>query len=815
MDRPLYLGIDLGTTNSAACVFDGEQLHGIRAASGEALTPSVVRIDARGNVMVGGRAHRALQKDPDNTQSEFKRLMGSKNKVRFVAAGLDKTPEELSALVLQALQKDVEVQFGLRPECAVIAVPALFELPQIRATSEAARLAGFQRVETIQEPVASALASGWSAEDCRGAWLVYDLGGGTFDASLLETQEGLLRIVGHDGDNFLGGRDIDLALVDFLIARIAEASGVAIQRSNPEHKSAVSKLKRLAEEAKIELSRSGEALVVVESLQVGSALVDFVEYPLQKSELEQVSAALVARSVRVCERLLKAHGVKQLERIVLVGGPTMMPFLRAQLQAAFGVPFASGLDPMLLVAQGAALFAATAALDARPKAAPVAATGPRVWLQYPAMTPDTSPFIVGRALDAEASMKALRFSRQDGEWQSEWMPFEEDGSFSGMLALKRRGASSFLVETALEGGRVVTANPAEISLVHGVSIGEPPLARTIGVARADDGVTVYFERGSPLPIRKTFTHRTIEAVTKTASDYALRVPIVQGDFPFAHLCRLVGVIEIPSSALKAVLPAGSVIELTLEVDRGGALSAKAFLPAQQLVFEQVEQLLAPQTSLEDMTKLVVTLEARAVALRAQALREGQRPALVTLSEFDVTLNGARADLNAARGGDQDAAEIARRALIDCDGMLGDVEAANAWPELTARVHREHINAAHWLGMYGSPQEKRSLALCMEQIERALRARSSAEIERQLRSMQRLTTTAYFRHPEVWSWELDALSNRAQSSTEPATVQAMIRRARKAESEGNRPELERIVRELRKYFPADEEERTLAFNSGVR
>ncbi|HVR21267.1 MAG TPA: Hsp70 family protein, partial [Polyangiaceae bacterium] len=205
MDRPLYLGVDLGTTNSAACVFDGEQVIPIRTSSGDTLTPSVVRIDARGNVSVGTRAYRLLQKDPENTRGEFKRLMGARHRYAFAAAKVEKSPEELAALVLTSLKADVEAQLGVRPERAVIAVPALFELPQIKATSEAARLAGFSRIETIQEPVASALASGWSADECRGQWLVYDLGGGTFDASLLEGQEGLLRVIGHDGDNFLGG----------------------------------------------------------------------------------------------------------------------------------------------------------------------------------------------------------------------------------------------------------------------------------------------------------------------------------------------------------------------------------------------------------------------------------------------------------------------------------------------------------------------------------------------------------------------------------------------------------------------------------
>lgn len=816
MERPLYLGIDLGTTNSAACVFDGEQIQAVRATSGETLTPSVVRIDARGNVTVGSRAFRFLHKDPENTRGEFKRLMGSTQRCRFAAAGLEKSPEELSAIVLTSLAKDVEAQFGVKPERAVVAVPALFELPQIKATSEAARIAGFERIETIQEPVASALASGWSAEEARGAWLVYDLGGGTFDASLLETQDGLLRVVGHDGDNFLGGRDFDLAIVDWLIAKIRQACGVAIERSNPEHRSAILKLKVLAEEAKIELSRGGaEAVITLDELRVGSVELDPLEEVLTRPELDAAVAPLIERSVRVCERLLRAHGVNALERIVLVGGPTTMPSLRMRLGAAFGAAFGSGLDPMLLVAQGAALFAATAGLDGRPQRSAKSSSGPRMWLQFPAMTPDTSPFVVGRALDENPKVKRVRLTRTDGGWQSEWLALEQDATFSAMLSLKRRASNTFDMEAELEDARTVATNPAQITLVHGVSVGEPPLARTIGVARADDTVAVYFERGSPLPLRKTFTHRTVENVSPSATEYALRVPIVQGDFPFAHLCRLVGVIQIPASSLTAPLPVGAVIELTLEVDRGGALSARAFVPAQNLVFDRVEQLVAPAMSPDNMETLMGQLEARAVELRAKGFREGQRQALVALSDFEAGMAEVRKDIAAARGGDQDAAEKARRALIDCDGLLGDLEAASAWPELTARVYEEHAAAAQWLALYGTDPEKRALAQCMDFFERALRARNLREIERQLRTMRRIRTTAYLRHPDAWVWELDRAVEMVPTCTNPAKAEALLRRGRAAESAGNRRELERIVRELWALFPADAEERSLSFESGVK
>lgn len=156
---PLYAGFDLGTSNSAAAVFDGERTQVIRNAQGGTVTPSVVRIDRQGRVTVGQRARRLLDQDPDNTATEFKRLMGTGRDLPFPAAGVTRKPEELSAEILRALRGDVADQLGVAVERAVISVPALFELPQSAATSEAARLAGFERVELLQEPIASALAA--------------------------------------------------------------------------------------------------------------------------------------------------------------------------------------------------------------------------------------------------------------------------------------------------------------------------------------------------------------------------------------------------------------------------------------------------------------------------------------------------------------------------------------------------------------------------------------------------------------------------------------------------------------------------------
>src|ERR1043165_4858553 len=163
-DSPLFVGIDLGTTNSAAAVFDGERVSVVRNAQGATVAPSVVRLDKQGRVTVGTRARRFIEQDPANTAAEFKRLMGTGKELEFPAAGANTKPEELSAGLRKPRPRDSADPLGGAVERAVISVPALFELPQSAATSEAARLAGFARVELIQEPVASALAAGWTRE---------------------------------------------------------------------------------------------------------------------------------------------------------------------------------------------------------------------------------------------------------------------------------------------------------------------------------------------------------------------------------------------------------------------------------------------------------------------------------------------------------------------------------------------------------------------------------------------------------------------------------------------------------------------------
>jgi molecular chaperone DnaK len=798
---PAYLGIDLGTTNSAAAVFDGSQLTEVRAAQGSTLVPSVVRIDARGAVTVGARARRFLETDPENTRTEFKRLMGTAEEIPFPASGTRRRPEALAAEILRAIREDVRDQLGFLPERAVVSVPALFELPQSAATSEAARLAGFEKVELIQEPVASALAAGWTASE-DGAWLVYDLGGGTFDVSLLETEGGFLRVVGHDGDNFLGGRDFDWAIVDWVLGRI----GGGRSRADAALAPALRKLKLAAEEAKIDLTRAAEAGV---TLPASAGLPD-IDLVLTRADLDAIAAPLIDRTVAVCRRLL---GERVPARIVLVGGPTVMPALRDRVGAALGAPFAEGIDPMTVVARGAALYAASAGLDARPRSAPPPSAR-RLWLQYPAISPLLAPHVVGKVVAGAAEAPSHVLLRRSDGWESQKVAVGADGGFVIGVELAARRPNVFRVE-ATAGGRPVQVTPETLTIVQGMTVDDPPLSRSIGVATADDHVHVYVERGAPLPARRTFSHTTVETLVKDVPGAAVKIPIVQGELDRAHLCRLVGTLEIAGESIAADLPAGATIEITLEVDRGGRLAARALVPALDQVFEHVEHLLVPEARPEALEASARALRDRVDAVRGEAFRRGSAKAVDRLGEVERQLSEVARDAAAAAGGDADAGQKARRTLLEIDALLEQIDMDRKWPELDQEARSAVASTARWVAQYGTPAEQQLYADVAASVEAARAARDAVEVTRQLRLVQQLAGAARARHPEYWMWIFEAAVAESAAATDAPRAQVLIRDGKQALARGDREALRPIAQELWRLIPADAQTRHLSYDSGVR
>jgi len=812
VDTPLYVGIDLGTTNSAAAVFDGERVSVIRNAQGATVTPSVVRIDKQGRITVGTRARRFLEQDSANTAAEFKRLMGTGKAIEFPAHGSSKKPEELSAEVLKALRQDITDQLGVQIDRAVISVPALFELPQSAATSEAARLAGFSRVELLQEPIASALAAGWRAEDDGGGtWLVFDLGGGTFDASLLETRDGLLRVVGHDGDNFLGGRDFDWSITEHLASQLA----VVPRRNNPEHAAALRALRLAAEDAKIELSRGERAQVMLaQPLSIDGQDVD-VDLELTRATVERLCLPLVDRALDVCLRLLATNGLGpgRLAKLVLVGGPTVMPMVRQRVAARLEATIAEGHDPMTLVAQGAALYAATASLDGRAASIAVPA-GRQVWLQYPAVSADLTPHVVGKFVGDNPPAK-IKLVRNDGGWSSTEATVGPDGTFLTSVTLLPRRACTFEIEARAEGGELVVVTPSQLTIVQGLTIGDPPLSRTLGVALANGHVQVYLERGAPLPARRTFTHHTIETVAKGSSESVLRIPIVQGELSQAELCRLVGTLDIGGDAVKDTVPTGSAVEVTIELDRGGRLAARALIPAIGQVFEHVAHLLVPEASPESLDAAIRDLRRQLMELRSDAFRHGLGHVIEKLDKIEARLSEAERDIDAAHGGDADAAQRARRALLDVDGIMAEADLARKWPELESNARNVAISASSTVGEHGTDAERALLQEVLAAMDKARRDKDAAELERQMRLASRLSRAAFHRTTEAWEYYFEDAASEISKMKDLPKAQKLVTDGKAAQARGDTAELRRVVNALWQLLPEDSEARKKGFDSGVR
>jgi molecular chaperone DnaK len=817
----MHVGIDLGTTNSVLATFDGTTVAVVPNALGENLTPSVVRIDARGTLAVGRRAFRALETDPANTRGEFKRLMGTEERIAFEASGKSFLPEELSAEVLRALLADAETALGYRPRRAVLSTPALFELPQNHATMRAGTLAGLEEVALIQEPIASAVAAGWAA-DSEGLWLVFDLGGGTLDVSLLETRDGWLRVVDHGGDNFLGGKDFDNALCDWAVARLAAEHGLPpLSRAERGHARALAKLKAACEAAKIDLSRAERTVISASELRAGAGGEPFdADLDVTRADLEAVTAPLVERSLGVCLGVLEKNRLspEAVERVVFVGGPTLMPALRSRVGATFGGRVAEGVDPMTLVARGAALYAATAALEACPTVVPAGVPGGlAVRLEHPAVTADTVPFVVGRFLPKAGEPKPLRvrLARADGGFSTPEIEVSAEGSFVAQLTLERQRQNRFRLTALDAAGAEVALQVAELTIVHGMSVSDPPLSRSVGVALANDHVHVYFEKGTPLPARRTVIHKTVEKVLAGGGGDVIAIPVVQGEFRSAHLNRLIGRLQIGGGALERDLPVGARVEVTLHLDRSGQLAARAVVPDAGQTFEDVVHVLVPTASVEVLSAELETAERRVADLRRRGFVAADPGLVRTLSGASAVLAEARAGLSAARGGDADAAARVHRLLLDLGGQLEGVERDLEWPELEARADETIGWAFNWIPYHGTPSEQQLFERALAAIATARKGRDTGEIDRQVGTLRTLIHTAISRDPESPFRAFDWYEAHVAEAHDPARAAELLGLGRELVRRRDGQGLRGINRQLWDLYPDDPEERRLSFGSGVR
>ena len=345
------IGIDLGTTNSCVSVMEGGEAVVIPNAEGNRTTPSIVAFSKDGERMVGQVAKRQAITNPDRTVISIKREMGSNYKVNIDSKAY--TPQEISAMILQKLKADAEAYLGQTVTEAVITVPAYFTDSQRQATKDAGKIAGLEVKRIINEPTAAALAYGLDKKGIDEKILVFDLGGGTFDVSILEMGDGVFEVLATAGDNHLGGDDWDQRIIDWLADKFKADQGVDLRKD----KMALQRLKEAAEKAKMELSNTQQAAINLPFITAVDGNPVHLDYSLTRAEFERITADLLERCKTPVETAMKDAGLSsgQIDEVILVGGSTRMPAVQEEVKKITGKDPHMGVNPDEVVSIGAAI----------------------------------------------------------------------------------------------------------------------------------------------------------------------------------------------------------------------------------------------------------------------------------------------------------------------------------------------------------------------------------------------------------------------------------------------------------------------------
>ena len=344
------IGIDLGTTNSCVAVYEGSEPIVIPNPEGARTTPSVVGFSKTGERMIGQVAKRQAITNPDRTIMSIKRHMGSDYKVTVDGKAL--TPQEISAMVLQKLKADAEAYLGAKVTDAVITVPAYFSDAQRQATKDAGKIAGLEVKRIINEPTAAALAYGMDKEDNQKI-MVFDLGGGTFDVSLLEISDGVFQVLATNGDTMLGGDDFDQRVIDWMANQFQKENGIDLRKD----KMVMQRLKDAAEKAKIELSGMTSASINLPFITATAEGPLHFEATLTRAEFDRITADLVERTMIPTKKALADAGlsVSEIDKVLLVGGSTRIPAVQDAVKKFIGKEPFKGINPDECVAIGAAI----------------------------------------------------------------------------------------------------------------------------------------------------------------------------------------------------------------------------------------------------------------------------------------------------------------------------------------------------------------------------------------------------------------------------------------------------------------------------
>jgi molecular chaperone DnaK len=596
----INFGIDLGTTNSLVAKFENGAVQVFKNPIGHKETlPSVVAFRGE-RTIVGDKAREYISKDAGNVFGSFKRKMGSSESFLVPSTASFVTPIQLSAMVLKELKNFLHTGEGI--DAAVITIPASFDTIQSNATKKAGYEAGFKEVVLLQEPIAASLAYFNDSKKGipeKGHWLVYDLGGGTFDVALVSIVNGELRVTDHEGNNFLGGMDFDTAIIEqLLVPRMVQYTGDAsieekMRNRDGELEKLFYVLQHKAEEAKKELSMQEDT--EIEFTLPGSDEELWVQ--VKKEDFNRIIHDRIASTVELIQTILTRNNLTapDISSIIMVGGSTYIPYVRELVAKETAIPLAFDTDPTTAIAVGAAYYAGsklrTVAKEEARAVAVQPVSGRKVKAVFQSVSSEEEELYMAMPEEGDFTNVWYRITRDDGGYDSGIKKVEK--RISEFLPLQKFSMNRFSIRFFDEQNNAVQVQHPPIDIMHGkFNVAGQPLPNDICLEVDDPEnnstkLQVVFERNDILPLKKTI-YKEITRTIKKGSPEEIVINVLEGTrHSRPHSNLVIGVIEIKGTDLKTDLVKGSDVEIKLEMNESRDLAISAYLAMSEQEFSNV------------------------------------------------------------------------------------------------------------------------------------------------------------------------------------------------------------------------------------
>ena len=698
-------GIDLGTTNSAICRMEKGEPIVIKTDVLKDTMPSCISVNKKGSIKAGDSAYNTMKqdkrratkswhKDASNTYVEFKRTMATDTVYQCSNLNKNFSSEELSAEVLKTLKSFVtDESFS----SVVITVPAKFTVNQKTATIEAAKMAGFKHCELLQEPIAASMAYGVSTEEKNGLWLVFDFGGGTFDAALLKVEDGIMQVFDTEGDNYLGGKNLDYAIVDnILIPYLQENYVVDSYLQDAEKKEVLrDAMKTYAEDAKNQLSFKDHEDIISNLGDLGEdedGEEIELDLTLRQEQAFDVMRPYFQKAVDICKNLMQRNNINgsQISKLILVGGPTHSPLIRQMLREQVTPNVDTSIDPMTAVATGAALYAST--LDAEVSEEEIKVGTVKLDVSYESTTVEMTEYVPVCLADGSALNKVfVEFVRGDKAWASGKVEINSNGDVVELNLLEGK-ANSFNISCYDDKGNSLPCFPDEITIIQGSVVGAAPLPYNIGIGiwseekkRSVIEMVKGMEKNKPLPatgIVERDLKTTNQLRPGVASDI-LTVPVYQTDDfdeaagkPTSHY-EYVADVVITGDEVDTFIPEGSLVNITLKADSSEQMKIEVHFLATDVTIEKIFDT-GKKHTLEDTNNQI-----------NKGFDEAEA-SIETLEESGIGVGDLRAELSSLRTDNENTTEKKEvlKHLRDLLRKIEKLDAGTEWQRIEQELRNE-------------------------------------------------------------------------------------------------------------------------------